>query len=132
MTGLSLVWDAGRDLPAAPIEEHAGRAVTWEPWKTTPATTHVRRICEQVDCLYVGSGWMTVGTVHPLDSDTIERTVHRRTRSGRQYGVVDEAPAHPLRTLYAFACAKCHHITAYEMTGADRFVPVSLDQGVLF
>ncbi|MFC0626161.1 hypothetical protein [Kribbella deserti] len=132
MTGLTLVWDKVRDLPAVPLTEHCGRAVTWDDWHLAPNVTHIVQKCEQADCLHEGQKFKTTGTVHPAEGDTIlAPSRERRTGSGRTYGALVRRPAHPVRSLHAFCCARCRHIDVYEMTDRD-FVPVDLVQGVLF
>lgn len=77
-------------LPA----EHAGRRITWSPWKPAPVISHYDPSCEW--CGDPAHGEMTSG-----------RSGHPTPKSA------------PLRIYLARRCTACQLMTAYEQVGSD-------------
>jgi hypothetical protein len=104
-------WEIGSDDgPDVPCPTFGGRPVVWDSWEIGPLLTHGWSACEcGRDPVH-----HAVGTVHPLPGDTVELVRNKTLRSGRIYGKPYEAPAWPLRRLWASFCPGCRDFTIHE------------------
>lgn len=120
MTRPSLVAVRTHDLPVT----WDGVRIKWRPWTDTRSSLAAHLPDEELACDRCGlidERLVTCGSRPPEPGATIRATKTRRTRSGREYTVTVDVPAHEYLDLWAFRCRGCGHDTVLDDRTGDRW-----------
>lgn len=109
-----------------------GRKVTWDEWSNirTSLAYHLKpeeMACDQ--CGAVDESLIAWGLRDPTPGATMSQTQTKTTRSGKKYAIAVEAPACPMRDLYAARCRHCGHDVVTDTETDERWDLDETDYG---